>query len=284
MTQGLSEQPVLFGSHAALVGIFTRPVAAPDATRPTLVVLNTGIIHRVGHHRMFVTLARTLSASGYPVLRFDLSGIGDSDPRTDRLSPIDAALADIGEAIDWIEKTSQSRRIILLGLCSGADHAVLYSHTDERIMGVILLDPSIPPTLRHYLHFVVKRLSNLKSWIGLGTLRSRTLRIWANYVAAAVWPRRSSLHPTKLRLVNRHTVEHHYQSAVDKGIRLLAVFTEESTRQTYREQMIEALANVNFGDALNLEFIAGSDHTFMSETDRTRLTDIILDWLATMPA
>jgi pimeloyl-ACP methyl ester carboxylesterase len=279
MTQRLSEQAVLFGSRASLVGIFTRPAVPPAAALPTLLVLNTGIIHRVGHHRMYVTLSRRLAAAGYPVLRFDLSGIGDSDPRRDNLSPLDSAMADIGEALDWLEQTSQARRIVLMGLCSGADHAVLYGHTDDRIEGLILLDPSIPPTLRHYLHFVAPRLIRLHSWIDVMTGRSRTFRMWINQALRAVLPGRSPLHPTGLTLVQRGALERHYQSSVDKGIRMLAVFTEERTRQTYREQMIEALPNVRFGDRLELQFLAGSDHTFILEADRRRLMALILRWL-----
>jgi len=284
MTQGLSEQAILFGNNASLVGIFTRPINPPDTAKPTLVILNTGIIHRVGHHRMFVTMSRAIAAAGYPVLRFDFSGIGDSDPRSDRLSTVDAAMADIRDSLDWVEQASQARRIILLGLCSGADYAVLYGHTDDRIAGLILLDPSIPQTLRYYVHFLAPRLKRLHSWIDLVTGRSRTLRMWVNYLLGTRLLGRSSGQAADMNMVDRSTVERYYQSAVDKGISLLAVFTQESTRQTYREQMIEALRNVKFGKSLDLEYFAGSDHLFIAESNRCRLTRIILDWLSTRTA
>lgn len=284
MAQGLSEQAILFGNQSSLVGIFARPVNPPDTTKPTIVILNTGIIHRVGHHRMFVTMSRVLAEAGYPVLRFDFSGIGDSDPRNGNLSTVDAAMADIKEALDWVEQTSGARRIILLGLCSGADYAVLYGHTDERIAGLILLDPSIPQTLRYYVHFLAPRLTRLHSWIDLITGRSRTLRMWVNYVLGTRLPGRSSNQAALMNTVDRSTVEGYYQSAVDKGINMLAVFTQESTRQTYREQMLEALRNVKFGTSLDLEYFAGSDHLFIAESDRCRLTRIILGWLAARAA
>ena len=80
MSQRISEQAVLFGSWTSLVGIVTKAVSPASANRPAIVILNTGIIHRVGHHRMFVTMSRALGAVGYTVLRFDFSGIGDSSP------------------------------------------------------------------------------------------------------------------------------------------------------------------------------------------------------------
>jgi len=62
---GFTEQALIFGRSRSLVGILVRPAFECPAQRPTVVILNTGIIHRVGHHRMYVTLARQLAASGH---------------------------------------------------------------------------------------------------------------------------------------------------------------------------------------------------------------------------
>jgi hypothetical protein len=59
---------------------------------------------------------------------------------------------------------------------------------------------------------------------------------------------------------------------------MLAAFTGESTRQTYREQMLDAFPNVHFGDQLQLAFFPDSDHVFSRETDRADLTRLILHW------
>ena len=64
-----SEQVVLMGAISSLCGIITRP--AGDPTGLPIILLNTGIIHRVGHHRMNVTIARRYAALGHPVIRFD---------------------------------------------------------------------------------------------------------------------------------------------------------------------------------------------------------------------
>ena len=71
MTLRISEQAVLLGQRQSLVGVLARAVAETPADGPTVVILNTGIIHRVGHHRMFVTMSRALANVGYAVLRFD---------------------------------------------------------------------------------------------------------------------------------------------------------------------------------------------------------------------
>jgi pimeloyl-ACP methyl ester carboxylesterase len=274
MSQRISEQAVLFGSWTSLVGIVTKAVSPASANRPAIVILNTGIIHRVGHHRMFVTMSRTLGAVGYTVLRFDFSGIGDSSPRYDGLSLVDACMAEIREALDWLERDGAASRMILIGLCSGADHAVLYGHTDPRIVGLVLMDPSIPPTLRYYVHYIGRRLRRLRSWFNVLSGRSHTLRMLMRHMLPI-----AQRYPLQNR-VPRQTVERHYRNSVDSGIEILAIFTEETTRQTYREQMIEALPNVSFGDRLTLEFFPGSDHTFALESDRSRLIQLILQWVS----
>jgi pimeloyl-ACP methyl ester carboxylesterase len=274
MSQRISEQAVLFGSWTSLVGIVTKAVSPASANRPAIVILNTGIIHRVGHHRMFVTMSRALGAVGYTVLRFDFSGIGDSSPRYDGLSLVDACMAEIREALDWLERDGAASRMILIGLCSGADHAVLYGHTDPRIVGLVLMDPSIPPTLRYYVHYIGRRLRRLRTWFNVLSGRSRTLRMLMRHMLPI-----AQRYPLQNR-VPRQTVERHYRNSVDSGIEILAIFTEETTRQTYREQMIEALPNVSFGDRLTLEFFPGSDHTFALESDRSRLIQLILQWVS----
>ena len=146
---GIREQAALFGARKSLVGIVTHDPAQARTNLPAIVILNAGIIHRVGPNRMFVGVARTLAANGHLVVRFDLSGIGDSEPRDDGLAPLEAALADIHEVINSLEATRQVRRVILVGLCSGADQSIIYGGRDSRIAGVVLIDPSVPRTPRY---------------------------------------------------------------------------------------------------------------------------------------
>ena len=69
------------GPGKSLVAAVTEPVLGIKNALPIIVILNTGIIHRVGHQRKFVILARELAERGYSVVRFDFGGIGDREPR-----------------------------------------------------------------------------------------------------------------------------------------------------------------------------------------------------------
>ena len=84
------ELTVLMGRHKSLVGIFTESSQSPAVTAPpTVVLLNAGIVHRVGPNRMHVLLARALAAAGISSLRFDMSGIGDSPSRPEATTPLE---------------------------------------------------------------------------------------------------------------------------------------------------------------------------------------------------
>jgi pimeloyl-ACP methyl ester carboxylesterase len=278
-----SEQALLLGNRNALVGIIARPSSPPPNEMPAVVILNTGIVHRVGHHRMYVSLSRKLARAGHVVLRFDLSGIGDSEQRHDKLSPIESSLADIKEALDFLAASRQASRFVLIGLCSGADHAVLYGPTDPRVAGLVLMDPSIPPTTRYYVHYIWQRLASLRNWGSVAAGRSGLLRMLAAQLAYRLGPRRPRSGLTLETLKFSPHLNHCYENSVANGIRILAAFTSISPRQTYRLQILDAFPQAAFKNSLKLEYFTHSDHLFSDQTDRLRLDQLVLDWISTLP-
>jgi pimeloyl-ACP methyl ester carboxylesterase len=272
------EQAVLLGTARSLVGIVARPLAPQPVEKPAIVIINTGIVHRVGHHRMYVTLSRIWAATGRTVVRFDLSGIGDSPPRSDEAAPLIAALTDIKEVLDSVESLRASR-FVLIGLCSGADHAVLYGHTDPRIAGLVLLDPTLPPTKRYYFHYIVQRLGHVRNWISVITGRSGLLRLAASHLTHRIRPQRDLQGLTLQNLPFSGYLAHCYRATAARRIRILAVFTSVSTRHTYGQQWLDAFPELSSTGATRLEFFTDSDHLFSAEKDRTRLCRVIADWL-----
>jgi dienelactone hydrolase len=281
MIKKISEKAVLLGDQHSLVGIMTRAVTSTPNSNPTVVILNTGIVHRVGHHRMFVSLSRALAGNGFDVLRFDFAGIGDSEPRTDSLSPLDSSLADLREVLDWLERECRVSRVVLVGLCSGADHAILHAHSDPRVAALVLMDPSIPATVRFYAHYIFRRLTRARSYVSVLLLRSGLLRMWFGDLFYSLRSK-PDIRPASLEDLRFHNnLEQCYRSAIDRGVHILAVFTGETTRQSYREQMFDAFPDIEFGDQLKVEFFEGTDHVFTSGKDRARLYDIVLNWMTT---
>lgn len=277
----IREQALLLGHRKSLVAILSHAVGRPaSCDRPMVVILNAGIIHRVGPSRMNVLLARVLAASGYSSLRFDLSGLGDSDARSDDLNPLDSTLADIREVLDWLESNRGVRRAILIGLCSGANHALVYGSTDPRVVGLVLLDPAIPKTMGYHIRYYGRRLFEprvlvnvLRRWRSNGL--SFRKRVFENMPVEAQ-PQGPNLQSPEVR----NFLERAYLRCLDHSAQFLLVLTKGLEGQhNYREQVLHAFPNVAFGDRIQLEYLKDSEHTFTSEVDRMRLFRLIVDWV-----
>ncbi|HLY53638.1 MAG TPA: hydrolase 1, exosortase A system-associated [Steroidobacteraceae bacterium] len=132
-----SEQAVVFQCDGSdLVGV-EHGAAVPHSVGVLIVV--GGPQYRVGSHRQFVLMARRLAAAGYPVLRFDYRGMGDSAGAARTFDSVDA---DIRAAIDTLlERQPTVRVVVVLGLCDAASAALIYGAQDSRVGGLVLINP-----------------------------------------------------------------------------------------------------------------------------------------------
>jgi pimeloyl-ACP methyl ester carboxylesterase len=279
------EQAVLFGRSISLVGVVSRPLPKVAVRKPAVLILNTGIVHRVGHHRMYVTMARELAAMGHVSFRFDFSGLGDSASREGDLAPLQAWQKDLSEALDWLVDAYNLDEVVLIGLCSGADIALSYGHKDKRVVGLVLLDPTIPPTTRFYAHYIRRRLSEFRSWWSFVRGRGRiwqeiTDRLRLAFGSTPEHPRS----PNDPRM--RSDLEQMYLKSLDRNLQMLCVLTGGpwEGRQSYREQLFDAFPNVPLKDRVSLEHFSDADHTFTSQTARARLLELVLGWIKTIPS
>jgi alpha-beta hydrolase superfamily lysophospholipase len=280
MTKKVVERTVQFGSRGSLIGIVTEPAQGPDGDRPAIVILNTGTMHRVGHHRMYVSMARRLAQSGHTVLRFDFAGIGDSARHTSGQSLLKSNLADILAASSLLESKFRARRMILVGLCSGADHSILYAHSDPRVIGTVLIDPYIPATVQYFVHYIARRLLQFRRWKRFRFRQSKIVRRLAEWIVQALRVHADPQHLGFEEPDVQASLGGAYKAAVDAGLRLLVVCTgrHDAPRQTYREQFVKAYGGVTFGDLLQLEFFEDADHTFSSARQREKLNDLVEQW------
>ncbi|MDO8450895.1 MAG: hydrolase 1, exosortase A system-associated [Rhodoferax sp.] len=164
-----TEEATLFACAGdTLLGILARPEAPAETG---VVVIVGGPQYRVGSHRQFVLLARALAAAGYPVLRFDYRGMGDSEGQQ---RDFQAVSADIAAAIDLLQEHMPSvKEVALWGLCDGASAALLYCHDthDSRVTALCLLNPwvrseaSLAKT--QVKHYYTQRLRQKEFWVKL---------------------------------------------------------------------------------------------------------------------
>ncbi|MFO0652460.1 MAG: hypothetical protein U0326_39940 [Polyangiales bacterium] len=137
-----------------LQGILHRPERL-DVGAPALVWLPAGQKVRQGAWRMNVVVARRMAAMGFPVLRFDYEGMGDSEGprrhgeyvmefygfvqtggfRGDVIAAVNFALGELGP-----------RPVVLGGLCGGAASALFAgAELGDRVWGHVLID--LPVTI-----------------------------------------------------------------------------------------------------------------------------------------
>jgi alpha-beta hydrolase superfamily lysophospholipase len=138
--QPIIETAVRFGS-IRLFGIVTE--VEGDSHGPTIVLVNEGNTHHIGQARIWVDLARQLSGAGLRVLRFDLSGNGDSGLRPGQ----EAHVVRAPEAVDDVMEASfaispdDPTDVVLVGFCSGA-YEVMEQALRAPPRGVCLINPS----------------------------------------------------------------------------------------------------------------------------------------------
>lgn len=132
-----TEEALVFSCGSEeLVGIIHKP-KKPLGIGVLLVV--GGPQYRVGSHRQFVTLARYLAEQGVTVFRFDYRGMGDS---SGPMQDFEEASLDIKAAVDcYLNHQCQLHTLVLWGLCDAASAICFYASKDERINGLVLLNP-----------------------------------------------------------------------------------------------------------------------------------------------
>jgi len=150
----MTESTFAFDCHGdPLVAILHRPAAA--RRRGVLVVVGGGPQYRVGGHRQLTLWARRLCDEGYPVMRFDYRGMGDSHGSFNGFLQVDD---DIRCALDrFCAEVPELDEIVLWGECDASSAILLYAWRDPRVKGTVLLNPWVrteagqaKAVLRHY--------------------------------------------------------------------------------------------------------------------------------------
>lgn len=109
--------------ETGLFGMVTEPTGPQGKT---VILLNAGLIDHVGPSRLWVDFARRWARGGVRVLRFDLSGLGDSPTRPgqveDQMYPPEA-FDDLAEVVTAMAPDGPGS-VVLAGLCSGGYHSI----------------------------------------------------------------------------------------------------------------------------------------------------------------
>jgi pimeloyl-ACP methyl ester carboxylesterase len=269
----MSERPIYFGPEPGLLGVLTRP-ETPDPAKPAVVLLNAGLLHRVGPNRLHVDVARRLADRGHHVLRFDMSGVGDSGLGDGGLLYIDRSKRDVVEAMDALEAELGSERFVLMGLCTGAFNAFRAALVDDRVVGAVLLDGYAYPTLRSRFEHYRTRVFQLDRWIGYVR---RRLGLAGDGGAPG-----EDLVVFENEVVPRDRFAAELAALIERDVALLMVFTGMGPLAfTYERQMHAAFPEIDLDRTVQVEYHPNADHTFTLPGNRERLMATIENWMST---
>lgn len=279
----ISEQAFVFscaGEH--LLGIVASP-EAPGKTGVLIVV--GGPQYRAGSHRQFLLLSRTLAAAGYPAMRFDYRGMGDSSGELRNFEAVDA---DIAAAVDtFVAAYPGLERIVLWGLCDAASAALLYCDAarDPRIDGLVLLNPWVrsEATLAraHIKHYYAQRLLQPEFWrkllggqLGLGRAIGgllNSLRQSRQLGSKAAGQAQLSFQERMLRGL-----------LAFPGAVLIILSGDDYTAKEFIESTKASAAwqAALSGGNVASRAVAGADHTFSSAEWRAVVETLTVDWLS----
>lgn len=264
----MREKALVFGSHRGLAGVTCEPDGGAFLGAPAVVMSNVGLNHHVGPGRCWVELARVLAAAGYPSLRFDLSGLGDSRPRRDTRSETERAAGDLSEALDALAGRSLAQRFVLVGNCSGVDNLHVVARSDPRVAGAVYLD-GYAYRNRGYAWRRLRRPLELARWRRyLGRLRNARQRDRDDPEAVQLWTR---------DLPSRAQFASDLRGLVERDVRLLFVFTGGMDQHyNYRGQFHDSFG---YREAVDVEFYPRLDHLLSLAAHRAAFNARVRDWL-----
>ena len=281
----MNEQAVRFGTSDSLVGIVASvPEDHRHHASTGVILLNAGIVHRVGAGRVYVKLARALAETGFVTLRFDFSGIGDSPVRHDGLGFPKSAVTETQDAMDFLSRNNGIRQFILLGGCSGAKIAFDTALCDARVVGALLInfpspdeddgEESTNATQRSAL-FYYRRFAffNLNSWQRLFTGNSH----YQQLMRTLWFVIRHAIGRKEERSVRHKQFRCALTSVWNRGVRVSFICSEGDHRlDDLRDAGGKLLTTFCKECRLAVDVVKDSDHTFSSLADQKRLMHIVL--------
>ncbi len=270
------ERAMSFGPGSRLAGVLTEPRAGSRG--PAALLWNVGVNHHVGPYRVYVDLARQLALSGFSSLRFDASGLGDSEVRRDATSETDRAIADLGDACELIKKRTSIDRVVPVGFCSSVDAAHVFASNDDRVAGAIFVEGYTFRTGGFWLRYG-RRVFERARWRRLIAHRapSPVRRMIMGNLTLEGWGEDEIYvreYPTPDRLRDD------YRAMLARGRKLMFVYVGGDGNFNHASQLGKMLHAPDLGGQATVVFMRDADHTFFRTDHRRVLVDHVSRWFA----
>lgn len=265
-----------------LLGVLSRP-AQPRSVG--LVIAVGGPQYRVGAHRQFLLLARCLAQAGYPVLRFDFRGMGDSGGRARGFESVGEEITSAVSALR--QACPEVQKVALWGLCDGASAVLMFGGDDRQlpVAGLCLLNPWVRSEASlartRVKHYYGARLLQAAFWrklmAGQFDWRQSLTSVWQNLMQAR-------------RQGSPATAAMPFQTKMAAAWRrfpgkiLLILSGDDYTAKEFIEHasVDSAWAGWQARPGLQRVDVADADHTFSRAAWRQAVEQATLTWLAAL--
>lgn len=275
----MNELVVTMGTDQRLVGTLCMPTdIAPKSI--AFVMLNAGVVSRIGPHRFNVKLARHLATLGFSSVRFDLSGQGDSAHPSALVaaSQEEQVMLDLRDALDHITQTTGIERFVIAGICSGAVAAYFYAQRDDRVIGTWMLDGYTFHTWQsHCIRYAgkVRRLLT-RDWDST-LAKIKVLLAPASQQAADTVDYGSTRQPSKAAYIAA------MQNMANRGMRSFMMFSSDiHWYYNYQHQFHDAFKGQGFASHVTTEYLPTIDHTLTQVKDQIYVIERIGTWACTL--
>lgn len=287
----MSEEIITFGKTRTLVGILHKPEGtATRADLPAVLLLNAGLLHRVGPNRLYVKIARQLERSGFHVLRFDVWGIGDSQDHAGETKG--TFVDDTLEAFEILKQRFGATRFMLMGICMGAQIALEVASRDSRVESLALMEGIYVKSARYHL----SRILNLHKWKRVITgeshmvkrLRNKLLKPSGNNsdnhqpASESKGSHTSNGNVTSFLDANRdRNMKEKLGALLERGTKIILIFrdgNEIAYNYRLRKDGDEVFA-VGLPRGLDVVFVRFADHTFTPILSQDLLLQAMMRWI-----
>jgi hypothetical protein len=275
----MREKVLRFGVERGLSGIMSEPTGTSRvAGAPGVLLLNSGILHHVGPSRLYVRLGRRLARDGHVTFRFDFSGIGDSESRKDSMPFVQSAPVETIAAMDLLQKKMGLDEFWLIGLCSGADMAFKVAGLDERVAGIVQLDPYAYRTRGYFLRRYGPKLLDPRAY--LASIRGRKRNAALAKIRAAEQHEETYTPPEYRRIFPpREDVASQLDVLVEREVRMLNIFSDgQQDHINHGSQYAASFPEISFGDLLSVDYVRHAEHTFTDLDDQARIEGVVAQW------
>ena len=274
----MREQIIRFGDGDRISGILT----ATENVRagPAVIFLNAGIVHRIGPNRLHVLLARAAAAAGFPALRFDMSGLGETPAAPPGLGYEEQAVADTRAAIMSLRNVLGERPIVLAGICSGADNAYLTALQEPRVRGLFLLDPYAYQSTGAKVSDLARRAQDPERWKRLAG------RLVGGGEEVPPVESTEEIHVDDNDRIAppRDAFGRDLELLAGRDVRMLLRYSA-AVRHLINapDQFFRTFSDFDLRGHVEVQVLSDIDHTYTELSAQRELQDRLVSWLSTLP-